>query len=156
VVEKPASGVTDGTRSNSVQRLSAKSPQADLVLVGGGVKGIGHAGAVTKLREASYKSPRVAGTSAGAIVGALVAADMTSTRMKEVIKGLNWRRFRDRSPLDRIPLLGPVVSVLFEYGLYEGSYVREWLAGRHHRVRRGRRRRGRALRERPQQDCCLP
>jgi hypothetical protein len=52
---------------------------------------------------------------------------MTSISMKEVIKGLNWQRFRDRSLLDRIPLLGPVVSVLFEYGLYEGSYVREWL-----------------------------
>jgi NTE family protein len=125
--EMSASEVTEVARPNSVQRVSVESLKADLVLAGGGVKGIGHAGAVAKLREASYEFPRVAGTSAGAIVGALVAAGMTSTRMKEVIKGLNWQRFRDRSLLDRIPLLGPAASVLFEYGVYEGNYVREWL-----------------------------
>jgi NTE family protein len=54
--------------------MSAESLKADLVLAGGGVKGIGHAGAVAKLREAGYEFPRVAGTSAGAIVGAMVAA----------------------------------------------------------------------------------
>jgi NTE family protein len=91
------------------------------------VKGIGHAGAVAKLREAGYEFPRVAGTSAGAIVGAMVAAGMTSTRMKEVMKDLDWRRFRDSSLLDRIPLLGPAASVLFDYGCYEGNYVRDWL-----------------------------
>ena len=107
--------------------MSAESLKADMVLAGGGVKGIGHAGAVAKLREAGYEFPRVAGTSAGAIVGAMVAAGMTSTRMKEVIKGLDWQRFRDPSLLDRIPLLGPAASVLFEYGYYEGNYVRDWL-----------------------------
>ncbi|HET9254867.1 MAG TPA: patatin-like phospholipase family protein [Pseudonocardiaceae bacterium] len=101
--------------------------KADLVLAGGGVKGIGHAGAVVALRDAGYTFPRVAGTSAGAVVGALVAAGMTSARMKEIIKSLDWQRFRDKSVLDRFPLLGPAASVLFENGLYEGNYVREWL-----------------------------
>ncbi|HZA18754.1 MAG TPA: patatin-like phospholipase family protein [Pseudonocardiaceae bacterium] len=107
--------------------MSAESPKADLVLAGGGVKGIGHAGAVAKLCEAGYEFPRIAGTSAGAIVGAMVAAGMTSSRIREVIKGLDWQRFRDRTLLDRIPLFGPAASVLFEYGYFEGSYVREWL-----------------------------
>jgi NTE family protein len=107
--------------------MSTESLKADLVLAGGGVKGIGHTGAVAKLRDAGYEFPRVAGTSAGAIVGAMVAAGMTSTRMKEVIKGLDWQRFRDPSLLDRVPLLGPAASVLFEYGYYEGNYIRDWL-----------------------------
>ena len=107
--------------------MSTESLKTDLVLAGGGVKGIGHAGAVAKLREAGYEFPRVAGTSAGAIVGAMVAAGMTSTRMKKVMKDLDWRRFRDSSLLDRIPLLGPAASVLFDYGCYEGNYVRDWL-----------------------------
>jgi NTE family protein len=107
--------------------MCAELLKADLVLAGGGVKGIGHAGVVATLREAGYIFPRVAGTSAGAIVGALVAAGMTSARMKEAIKGLDWQRFRDKSLLDRVPLLGPAASVLFENGFYEGNYVREWL-----------------------------
>ena len=47
---------------------------ADLVLEGGGVKGIALVGAISVLEERGYGFRRVAGTSAGAIVGALVAA----------------------------------------------------------------------------------
>ena len=46
----------------------------DLVLEGGGVKGIGLVGAVLTLGDAGYRFPRVAGTSAGAITAALIAA----------------------------------------------------------------------------------
>ena len=48
--------------------------KADLVLSGGGVKGIGLAGAVVALMEAGYAIQRVSGTSAGSIVGAILAA----------------------------------------------------------------------------------
>ncbi len=47
---------------------------ADLVLSGGGVKGIGLVGAVVALMDAGYRTQRVSGTSAGSIVGAIVAA----------------------------------------------------------------------------------
>ena len=107
--------------------MSTDSLRADLVLAGGGVKGIGHAGAIAALRERGYAFPRVAGTSAGAIVGALVAAGMTVPRIEEVIRGVSWRRFRDPSMRDRIPLVGPGASVLLQNGIYEGRYLREWL-----------------------------
>ena len=48
--------------------------QADLVLEGGGVKGVALAGAVVRLARAGYAFPRVAGSSAGAVAGCLVAA----------------------------------------------------------------------------------
>jgi hypothetical protein len=48
--------------------------RADLALEGGGVKGIGLAGAVLALDEAGYSFARVAGTSAGAIAASLVVA----------------------------------------------------------------------------------
>jgi NTE family protein len=46
--------------------------RADLVCEGGGVKGVGLVGAVTAMAEHGYRFPRVAGSSAGAIVGSLV------------------------------------------------------------------------------------
>jgi NTE family protein len=101
--------------------------RADLVLAGGGVKGIGHVGAVAALRECGYEFPRVAGTSAGSIVGALVAAGMTSERMAEVMRELSWNRFRDPSLVDRVPVVGPLLSIALEYGVYEGGYLRDWL-----------------------------
>lgn len=44
----------------------------DLVLKGGGVKGIGLVGAYSALQEAGYSFRRIAGTSAGAILVAAV------------------------------------------------------------------------------------
>ncbi|MDQ3722488.1 MAG: patatin-like phospholipase family protein [Actinomycetota bacterium] len=101
--------------------------QADLVLAGGGVKGIGHVGAISALNEAGYEFPRVAGTSAGSIVAALVAAGLSPARMTGVMRELTWPRFKDPSLLDRVPALGPLISVAREYGLYEGEYLKTWL-----------------------------
>ena len=56
-----------------------ESLHADLVLEGGGVKGIALAGAIAVLEERGYKFHKVAGTSAGSIVGALVAAGSPAT-----------------------------------------------------------------------------
>lgn len=101
-------------------------PKADLVLEGGGVKGIGLVGAISVLEEAGYEFVRVAGTSAGAIVGALAAADMPAADMQEVMRNLDYRRFKDEGLLDKVPL-GKVLSLLFERGMYEGDELTAWL-----------------------------
>lgn len=101
---------------------------ADLVLEGGGVKGIGLAGAVSVLMEHGYSFPRVAGTSAGAIVGALTAAGMPAQRMYDVMKATDYNEFRDTAVIDRIPLLGKALSVMFQEGVYEGKFFERFLA----------------------------
>ena len=101
--------------------------KCDLVLEGGGVKGIGLVGAVSVLEEAGYSVQRVAGTSAGAIVGALVAAGTPAARLAEIMAGLDWRRFQDRTLVDRIPVIGQALSLAFDKGLYEGRYLHQWL-----------------------------
>lgn len=111
---------------------NASERSADLVLEGGGVKGIGLVGALHELDRAGYRfgrfvDTRVAGTSAGAVVGSLVAAGMPVDRMQRMIRKVNYRRFRDKSALDRVPFVGEGISLLFERGVYEGDYLREWL-----------------------------
>jgi NTE family protein len=100
---------------------------ADLVLEGGGVLGLGHVGAISVLEESGYSFARVAGTSAGSIVGALVAAGMPAARMTEIMQTLDYRRFTDRSLLDHVPVGGPLLSLLRDNGVYEGDEVREWI-----------------------------
>lgn len=102
--------------------------RADLVLSGGGVKGIALAGAVAALTDAGYRPWRVSGTSAGAIVGALVAAGLTGSDLTEAAMRLDYRRFADRVPLDRVPFLGPGLALLADDGLFQGDYAREWMA----------------------------
>lgn len=107
------------------------SKRADLVLEGGGVKGIGLVGAVEALAEVGYSFPRVAGTSAGAVVAALVAglqrAGEPLSRLGELIGGLDYRRFRDRSLLGQVPLLGGLLALLTEDALYQGKYLEDFL-----------------------------
>ena len=77
----------------------------DLVFEGGGVKGIGLAGAVETLEEHGYKPQNVAGTSAGAISASLLAAGYSAEELKEIIIGLDYRQFQDRAWEDKVPLI---------------------------------------------------
>jgi NTE family protein len=103
--------------------------RADLVLAGGGVKGIAHVGVLSVLHESGYSFERAAGTSAGAIVAALVAAGMSPQRMQKLLGELDYRAFRDQSRRDKVPVIGPALSLTLEDGLFEGAYLREWLEG---------------------------
>ena len=89
---------------------------ADLVLEGGGVKGIALVGAISVLEERGYEFRW-----AGAIVGSLVAANARTAELEEIMRGVEYRRFRD-GPRWRSLLLGKAVAVLFEQGIYEGQY----------------------------------
>lgn len=101
--------------------------KCDVVLEGGGVKGIALVGAVDVLEEHGYQVQRVAGTSAGAIVGALIAAGLTADERREIMLSLDYARFQDASLIDRLPG-GRLLSLLTQQGMYEGTYLRSWLA----------------------------
>lgn len=116
---------------NATQNL-----MADLVLEGGGVKGIGLAGAVQRLVDAGYRFNRVAGTSAGAITAGLVAA-MTHAGapldgIVELAKSVNYAAFLDPGPVGRV--LGPLKPValapnlLFHDGLYPTKRLHAWIS----------------------------
>jgi NTE family protein len=113
------------TRPNVAKR-------ADLVLSGGGVKGIGLVGAVVALMEAGYTAERVSGTSAGSIVGAIVAAaaqgqKMTPAEVKDLALSLNYKEFLDPGPIESVPLIGPSVALLRGTGIYRGDRVHDWV-----------------------------
>jgi len=101
--------------------------KADAVFEGGGVKGIGLVGALEVAEEKGYQFVNVAGTSAGAIVAALLAAGYTAAEMRVIIEELDYRKFQDTDFPDNIPLLGPVFSLIFEKGIYEGRFLESWI-----------------------------
>ncbi len=101
--------------------------KADAVFEGGGVKGIGLAGAVAVAEEKGYHWENVAGTSAGAIVAALVAAGYTAAELRKIMNELNYNNFKDAGVIDRIPVVGPLASVTFEKGIYEGNFLENWM-----------------------------
>ena len=84
--------------------------------------------------DAGYRFPRVAGTSAGAITAALIAALQRAGRplaqLRDFLDSVDYTKFEQRGPLRR--LLGPagdVEALVLHDGLYTGDYLVEWLGG---------------------------
>lgn len=107
--------------------------KADLVLSGGGVKGIGLVGAVVALMDAGYAIQRVSGTSAGSVVGAILAAgtqgsqQLTPDEVRQLAMRVPYRKFLDPTPITGIPLFGPAWGVLSEEGIYKGDFAHDWI-----------------------------
>ena len=110
----------------------AEPKPADLVLSGGGVKGIGLVGAVVALMDGGYRAQRVSGTSAGSIVGSVVAAasigdQLRPGEVKELALQLDYHKFTDPGVVERLPVVGPSWAVLRGSGIYKGDYAHDWV-----------------------------
>ncbi len=99
----------------------------DAVFEGGGVKGIGLAGAVFELEHRGFQAVNTAGTSAGAIVACLISAGYSSAEIKEILQSTDFKKFRESSLLSKIGTFGKTLNILFKYGIYSPDYFETWL-----------------------------
>ena len=122
------------TPMESSPAAAGTAKPADLVLEGGGVKGIGLAGAVLALDQAGYRFQRVAGTSAGAIAAAIIAAlnktGKPLSKLQDYLQEIQFEKFMAKGHL-RAALggLGDAEHLLLHMGLYDGDYLLDWLGG---------------------------
>lgn len=77
--------------------LRNKKVKLGLALGGGGVRGIGHIGALKALEELGLTFDYIAGTSAGSIVGALYASGLSSKEIEEITYSLKVRDIKKRN-----------------------------------------------------------
>jgi NTE family protein len=104
--------------------------RVDLVFEGGGVKGIALVGAFSVLEEQGFETQNVAGTSAGAIVGSLVAAGYSGKELFDLLQETPFSSFEDEAWEDKIPGIGVPISILKDHGIYEGKVFHEWIRAR--------------------------
>ncbi len=71
------------------KKLWVRSHKVGLVLSGGGLRGIGHLGAIRALEEHGYKPSIISGCSMGAIIGAFYAAGYSVDAMLRIIEENN-------------------------------------------------------------------
>lgn len=108
--------------------MSARENSIDVVFEGGGVKGVGLVGALAVLEEEGFVTQNLAGTSAGSIVAALLAAGYSASELRDVIIGLDFRRFEDRRWEDHVPVVGTPLSILKDQGIFEGQAFYAWIS----------------------------
>lgn len=101
--------------------------QADIVLEGGGVRGIGHVGALCIAEQLGYRWRHIAGTSAGAFVAALLAADYSAQELYHMLKyEVDFKRFAQEAGLNA--LLPVQAFHLLRYGgMHSGNYIENFI-----------------------------
>jgi NTE family protein len=99
---------------------------ANAVFEGGGMRAIAHIGALAVAEAQGYRWVNVAGTSAGAIVAALVAAGYSAAELYQIMSELDYRRFADELPHDLLHL-HDLLTFLFRMGLHSGDYLETFL-----------------------------
>ncbi|HAQ08722.1 MAG TPA: hypothetical protein DCR24_14880, partial [Bacillus bacterium] len=99
----------------------------DGVFSGGGIKGFALLGACEAIEERGFKFKRLAGTSAGSLVAALLAAGYTSTEMKTLVDELDLKKFLDTRKSVIPTALTKWLFVYWRLGLYKGNELEYWI-----------------------------
>jgi predicted acylesterase/phospholipase RssA len=119
---------------------------ADCVCVfqGGGVRAVIYAGAFRATRERQISFVEVAGTSAGSIAAALIAADANPDQLQAMLSGMDWKGFLakpsgrarlgiqhlTRALQKRAPAVGRMSPFLTNGGAYSGAGLQQWVRER--------------------------
>lgn len=99
----------------------------NLVLEGGGIKGMAYGGALQVLDERGLLAPirRVGGTSAGAIQAALLAVGYTPQEIIRLTQQTPFQEFNDSG----FPLIGGGGRLFKQFGWYKGDAFTNYLVG---------------------------
>ncbi|WP_217586685.1 patatin-like phospholipase family protein [Lentibacillus saliphilus] len=102
----------------------------DAVFSGGGVKAYAFLGALERMEEQDLQIVRAAGTSAGAIVAGLIAANYEISEIKDIVLNLDLKRFLDPPPLTKFIPLSKWGFLYWKMGFYRGDELERWLYNR--------------------------
>jgi NTE family protein len=101
--------------------------KVDAVFEGGGVRGIAFIGAIQAMEETKVEWQRIAGTSAGAVIAALLASGYKSDEIRERLSDIDFSKFRGRTILNRIPIIGSLLELMVHLGIYKNDYMETWM-----------------------------
>ncbi len=99
--------------ASGAMELPGRACRLGLVLSGGGARAFAHIGVLRVLERVGARFDVVAGTSMGAIIGALYAAGRSADEIHEIARGVSWR---------------DVVDISLQAGLIKGDKLEAFLA----------------------------
>ena len=98
----------------------------DGVFSGGGLKGFALVGAYQVLEEKNYRFKRVAGTSAGSILAAFIAAGFSSKEIEGLLDELDTKTFLDARSSVLPFAFTKWLNLYWRLGLYQGKALENW------------------------------
>ncbi|MCH3963818.1 MAG: patatin-like phospholipase family protein [Clostridium sp.] len=105
--------------------------KVDVVFDGGGVKAIGLIGAICCFENYGYEINRAAGTSAGAIIAALLSVGYTGKELKSIMLDMNYDDFFNKNRIYRkmngINILKKSLNLFKDKGLYSSDNIEKYI-----------------------------
>ncbi|MFC7783373.1 patatin-like phospholipase family protein [Rossellomorea sp. GCM10028870] len=98
----------------------------DGVFSGGGIKGLALIGAYQALEEKGYRFKRLAGTSAGAVIAAFIAAGYSSRELLKIMDDIDFNKLLDSNEIISFPII-KWFRVYHRLGLYKGVALENWV-----------------------------
>ncbi|MEY4875223.1 MAG: hypothetical protein RL708_372 [Bacteroidota bacterium] len=91
----------------------------NLVMEGGGIRGIAYVGAIDELQKNNLLDSiqNVAGTSAGSILAVLLAVDYKADELKEILANIKFQQFND----NEFGFVSGSKRLIKKYGWYKGN-----------------------------------
>lgn len=108
-------------------KLGVTSLDIDGVFSGGGIKGFAMIGALQVLEARGFRFVRVAGTSAGSIIAAFIAAGYRSDEMYQMLEETDMLNFLDERKTLIPSSVGKWLLLYWRLGLYKGDSLEKWL-----------------------------
>ncbi|MEZ4903037.1 MAG: patatin-like phospholipase family protein [Spirosomataceae bacterium] len=98
----------------------------NLVLEGGGIRGVAYCGAIQGLEERGLLRDiwRVGGTSAGAIQASLLSVGYSAAELTELVSEMKIQSFNDGQYI----FVGGTQRLVERFGWYRGDVFRKWIA----------------------------
>jgi len=84
----------------------------NLVLSGGGVKGIAYIGAFKALDLDGWKVLNIAGVSAGAMVGSIIASGYSPRALMDILKNFNFEKIKGTDVVRKIPIISEYIDFI--------------------------------------------
>ncbi|MCC5438067.1 patatin-like phospholipase family protein [Clostridium botulinum] len=101
--------------------------KADGVFQGGGVKATAFTGAICRLEKEGMMWQRLAGTSAGAIIAAFLAAGYRGKEIKKIMYDLDYEKVGNITAIKKFPLAKKSLGLILEKGIFSTVYIEKYL-----------------------------
>jgi len=108
--------------------LFGQNTYYNLVLEGGGIRGIAYCGAIQELEQRGLLQHirRVGGTSAGAIQASLLSLSYSAAELTELVAEMKMQSFNDGQYI----FVGGTQRLVERFGWYKGDAFRRWIGER--------------------------
>ena len=114
---------------NRFNRIQS-SRRLNLVMSGGGVKGIAYVGMYEAAEKKGYNWGNMAGVSAGALAGAFKAAGFTAYEMWNAVGSFDFEGIQMSNKVEKVPVVSGYLRYMSRTGRSGPDSVREFLSNR--------------------------